>query len=79
MSLPIKIESLIRLCHIVGLADTVNKYIDDNATAVVKEDKLKAAEICTSGLNALRLLMIYLKPVLPEISKGSNRFSILTL
>jgi methionyl-tRNA synthetase len=55
---------------IMGCADLANKYIDATAPwALVKEDPEKAKQVCTGGLNAFRLLAIYLNPVLPEISE----------
>ncbi|MFC1753733.1 methionine--tRNA ligase [Thermoproteota archaeon] len=61
--------------EIMRLADLANQYIDAMAPwAVVKENKDKASEICTAGLNALRILSGYLKPVLPGISQGVERF-----
>ena len=60
---------------IMECADWANKYIDDQAPwSVVKEDKNRAAQIITAGLNACRLIALYLKPVLPEIVIGVESF-----
>jgi methionyl-tRNA synthetase len=60
---------------IMSLADDVNKYIDTKAPwSVVKEDTAAASKICTTGLNALKLLTCYLKPVMPIISEGVEQF-----
>jgi len=54
---------------VMDCADQLNKYIDSQAPwSVVKDDAEKAARICTAGLNGLRLLAIYLLPVLPRIT-----------
>ncbi len=54
---------------IMGLADKVNKYIDATTPwALVKEDKEAAASVCTTGLNAFRIIATYLSPVLPRIT-----------
>ena len=61
--------------EIMQCADLANQFIDSNAPwALVKEDPKKAAEICTSGLNAFRYLLIYLKPVLPSIVQKCEAF-----
>jgi methionyl-tRNA synthetase len=52
-----------RLC---GLADDVNRYIDQRKPwTAVKTDPEHARETLTAVINAVRLLAIYLKPVLP--------------
>ena len=56
---------------ITSLADKVNKYIDDEKPWVkIKSDTDKdlVHDICTDGLNLFRILIGYLKPVLPNIS-----------
>ncbi|NQY75194.1 MAG: methionine--tRNA ligase [Candidatus Margulisbacteria bacterium] len=61
--------------HIMEMADKANKYVDQKAPwSVVKEDAEAAAGICTSGLNALRILAGLLKPVMPNIAKGVETF-----
>ena len=56
-------------------ADLANKFIDATAPwSVAKEDPDHAAALCTAGLNACRLLIIYLKPVLPKIAAGIEAF-----
>ena len=56
---------------ITSLADKINKYIDDEKPWVkIKSDTDKdlVHDICTDGLNLFRILIGYLKPVLPNIS-----------
>jgi methionyl-tRNA synthetase len=61
--------------EIMGLADRVNQYIDTQAPwSVAKTDPDTARQICTSGLNALRLFAIYLKPILPQLVAGVEAF-----
>jgi methionyl-tRNA synthetase len=61
--------------QIMACADLANQYIDQSAPwQVAKEDPEKATQLCTTGLNALRYLMIYLKPVLPTIASGVETF-----
>ncbi|RAP37188.1 methionine--tRNA ligase [Candidatus Marinamargulisbacteria bacterium SCGC AAA071-K20] len=60
---------------IMGCADLANKYIDAKAPwAMVKVDPDAAKQVCTDGLNAFRLLAIYLQPVLPEISEKIKEY-----
>lgn len=49
-----------------GLADVVNRYIDGHKPwQAIKTDRESARETLTATVNAVRLLTIYLKPVLP--------------
>jgi methionyl-tRNA synthetase len=63
--------------EIMLLADKANQYIDDNKPWVIakqenSDDELQA--ICTMGLNLFRLLIIYLKPVLPVMTEKTEQF-----
>jgi len=56
--------------RITALADQVNRYIDQRKPwSVIKEDPSHALETITATLNAVRLLTIYLKPVLPGFAE----------
>ena len=53
---------------IMECADMMNKYIDTQAPwSLVKENPQQAQIVCTVSLNGLRVLMIYLRPVMPEL------------
>ncbi len=63
--------------EIMQLADEVNQYIDENKPWVLikeagREEEVQA--ICSMGLNLFRLLIIYLKPVLPDLAKQVEEF-----
>jgi len=63
--------------EIMTLADRANQYIDQQKPWTLAKQADKAAEvqgICTQGLNLFRALMIYLKPVLPDMAAKSERF-----
>lgn len=63
--------------EIMALADAVNQYIDARAPwQMVKAPEEHAAvqTVCTTGVNAFRLLMLYLKPVLPEVATAAEQF-----
>ena len=62
---------------IMSLADQANRYLDKEkpwnlAKDVTKKEQVQ--EICTMGLNLFRILMIYLKPVVPAIAKQAEAF-----
>ena len=54
------------------LADRANQYIDEKKPwALMKNSNhtQQVQTVCTMGINLFRILMIYLKPVLPETAK----------
>ncbi|MBI9018930.1 MAG: methionine--tRNA ligase [Phycisphaerae bacterium] len=52
---------------ICGLADSINRYVDERKPwAAVKEDAGHAIETLTATVNAVRIITTYLKPILPE-------------
>jgi methionyl-tRNA synthetase len=62
---------------IMALCDRANQYIDQRkpwALAKVPGQAAQVQDICTQGLNLFRCVMIYLKPVLPEMAVKSERF-----
>ncbi|KTC68836.1 methionyl tRNA synthetase [Legionella birminghamensis] len=63
--------------QIMDCADKVNQYIDSNKPWVLAKDPERSSEvqaICTMGLNLFRVLMTYLKPVLPMMAKEAEDF-----
>ncbi len=63
--------------EIMILADQVNQYIDDRKPWVVAKQEGADAElqtICTTGLNGFRILLSYLKPVLPVMAEKAEAF-----
>ncbi len=63
--------------EIMRLADLANQYIAEKAPWVLvkTEDTLSQAhEVCTTALNAFKVLVTYLKPVLPELAKKTEAF-----
>ncbi|MCB5227594.1 methionine--tRNA ligase [Alishewanella sp. 16-MA] len=62
---------------IMALADRANQYIDAKAPWVLAKDESKQQEthdVCSMGLNLFRVLMHYLKPVLPKMAADSEAF-----
>ncbi|MDH5711616.1 MAG: methionine--tRNA ligase [Gammaproteobacteria bacterium] len=63
--------------EIMALADKANVYIDDKKPWVLAKEEGQGdnvQKICTQGLNMFRLLMTYLKPILPETAGNSETF-----
>ena len=63
--------------EIMALADLANQYIDEKKPwAAIKDENLKTEvhEVCTMAINLFRALMIFLKPILPEIAKKTEVF-----
>jgi methionyl-tRNA synthetase len=63
--------------EIMALADRANLYIDRHKPWLAAKDPSRAGEvqeICTQGLNLFRVLMVYLKPVLPAIAGRAEAF-----
>ena len=63
--------------EIMALADRANQYIDQQKPWTLAKQPDQSATVravCTQGLNLFRSLMIYLKPVLPEMAAKSERF-----
>lgn len=67
--------------EIMRLADEANRYIDEKKPWIMaKEMKTnpeladEVQQVCTQGLNAFRVLIHYLKPVLPELSLKAETF-----
>lgn len=62
---------------IMECADRVNQYIDANKPWALAKDNDRLPEvqrICTMGLNLFRVLMTYLKPVLPDMAREAESF-----
>lgn len=63
--------------EIMALADKANQYIDERQPWAAIKDPDGAGsvrETCTVSLNLFRVLMIYLKPVLPQMARQAEAF-----
>ncbi|MDH5483604.1 MAG: methionine--tRNA ligase [Gammaproteobacteria bacterium] len=63
--------------EIMALADRANQYIDEQKPwAKIKEEgkEQEVHDTCTQGINMFRVLVIYLKPILPELAQKSEDF-----
>jgi len=62
---------------IMALADKANQYINDKEPWVIAKSNKQSPElhqICSTGINAFRLLVAYLKPVLPAMTEKAEAF-----
>ena len=63
--------------EIMALADKANQYIDEKKPWIIAKEEGKDAElqnICSMGINLFRLLITYLKPVLPSLAENAENF-----
>ena len=62
---------------IMALADKANQYIDAQAPWVTIKDENKqdfTHDVCSMGIHLFRILMVYLTPILPGLSKDAQAF-----
>ncbi|KTC98609.1 methionine--tRNA ligase [Legionella erythra] len=62
---------------IMECADRVNQYIDTHKPWTLAKDNERLPDvqrICTMGINLFRVLMTYLKPVLPNMAREAEAF-----
>jgi len=63
--------------EIMALADKANQFIDTNAPWVTIKDDSKQQfthDVCSLGINLFRILVVYLKPVVPTLAAQSEAF-----
>ena len=63
--------------RIMALADRANQYIDEQKPWLRAKDPANSEEVigvCTLGLNLFRNLILYLKPVVPDLAARSEAF-----
>jgi methionyl-tRNA synthetase len=62
---------------IMALADKANQYIDAAAPWVLvknEETQEQAHQVCSMGINLFKVIMTYLKPVLPHMANNVEQF-----
>jgi len=63
--------------EIIALADRANQYIDERKPWVMAKEEGRETEVhatCSVGINLFRVLMTYLKPVLPAMADKAEAF-----
>ncbi|QIQ22312.1 methionine--tRNA ligase [Zophobihabitans entericus] len=68
--------------EIMALADEANRYIDEKAPWTIAKQEGKDQElqdVCSMGIHLFRILMTYLKPVVPSLTERAESFLDVTL
>ncbi|OAI02296.1 methionine--tRNA ligase [Methylomonas methanica] len=63
--------------EIMALADKANQYIDEKKPWLIAKEEGKDAElhaVCSMGVNLFRLLVVYLRPVIPTLASNAESF-----
>lgn len=63
--------------EVIALADRANQYIDEKKPWVLAKEEGREAEVqavCSVGVNLFRVLITYLKPVLPSMAERAEAF-----
>lgn len=63
--------------EIMALADKANHYVDEQKPWVLAKDPERSTEvqaICTQGINLFKVIVTYLKPVLPQLAQDAEQF-----
>ena len=61
----------------MALADRANQYIDKEKPWIQAKDSTQiehVVRVCSLGINLFRTLMVYLKPVVPGLTKRAEEF-----
>ncbi|MFO6423496.1 methionine--tRNA ligase [Motilimonas sp. KMU-193] len=63
--------------EIMALADVANRYVDEKAPWVLAKQEgaeQQVQAVCSVGINLFRILMGYLKPVMPKLAERAEGF-----
>ena len=63
--------------EIMALSDKANQYIDDKKPWLIAKEEgkdLELHQVCSVGLNLFRMLVAYLKPVIPTLAANAEAF-----
>ena len=63
--------------QIMALADAANAYIDEQQPWTIAKFPQRQHDlhlVCTQGINLFRVLIVYLKPILPALAKRAETF-----
>lgn len=63
--------------NIMALADEANRYIDEHKPwKMIKEEgrEDEVQQVCTQGINLFRVLITYLKPIIPQTAASAEEF-----
>ncbi|NOV31385.1 methionine--tRNA ligase [Methylomonas sp. ZR1] len=63
--------------EIMALADKANQYIDEKKPWLIAKEEGRDTElhvVCSMGINLFRLLVVYLRPVIPTLASNAESF-----
>jgi methionyl-tRNA synthetase len=63
--------------EIMALADKANQYIDEKKPWIIAKaegQEVELQQVCSMGINLFRLLVAYLKPVIPVLATQAEQF-----
>lgn len=63
--------------QVMALTDRANQYLEEKKPWILVrsiETKSDAQQVCTMGLNVFRILIVYLKPILPQLAAQAEQF-----
>jgi methionyl-tRNA synthetase len=63
--------------EVMALTDRANFYIDQKKPWLMAKDPAQSADVqavCTQGINLFRVLVSYLKPIMPRLAAGAEKF-----
>jgi methionyl-tRNA synthetase len=63
--------------EIMAMADSANQYIDEHKPwQMMKDENLRGQvqQVCSDGINLFRVIMTYLKPIVPSLAEKSEAF-----
>jgi methionyl-tRNA synthetase len=63
--------------EIMALADKANQYIDEKKPWLIAKEEGRDAElhaVCSMGINLFRMLVVYLRPVIPTLANNAECF-----
>lgn len=67
-------ETSLALRQIIALADLANRYVDSQAPWMLDDFSNDRHKICSMAINLFRLLITYLKPVMPLLAQRVENF-----
>ncbi len=63
--------------EIMSMADKANQYIDEHKPWIMIKDedqRDQVQQVCSDGINLFRVIMTYLKPIVPSLAEKSEAF-----
>ena len=61
----------------MAMADRANRYIDEHKPWIMirqENQRTQVQQVCSDGINLFRVIMTYLKPVMPALAAKAETF-----